>query len=46
MIAIYKIYKEIKKIDTLKEQEIKVAEKKNLKEEGPIISGQNSIING
>ena len=46
MIAIYKLYKQIKKIDALKEQDIKVAEKKNLKEEGPIISNQNAIING
>ena len=46
MIAIYKIYKEIKKIDALKDQEIKAAEKKNLKEEGPIIDAQNAIING
>ena len=46
MVAIYKLYKEIKKIDTLKEQEVKVAEKKNLKEEEPIITNQNAIING
>ena len=46
MIAIYKLYKQIKKIDALKEQDIKVAEKKNLKEEEPIISNQNAIING
>lgn len=46
MVAIYKLYKEIKKIDALKDQEVKIAEKKNLKEEEPIISNQNAIING
>lgn len=46
MIAIYKLYKEIKKIDAEKEIETKAAEKKNLKEEEPIITAQNAIING
>jgi hypothetical protein len=31
MVAIYKLYKEIKKIDAEKEKEIKIADKKNLK---------------
>ena len=46
MLAIYKIYKEIKKMDEVKDKEVKEVEKKYLKLEDPVISAQNSIING